>query len=164
MRGRLWRIAAASLALATANIAAAAGMADPAQAASLAICNDTTGLDLDGTATWGADLPSLGHNTYNWQCEHRLGAGYNFATGQGTKRGIASLQDTINHCYPGAPNVPLATDGRYGERTTAAVRWVQGRVGVSVDGKAGPVTRRHMKWAFHDIATGQGGVTCQNWT
>jgi hypothetical protein len=160
MRGRFRRIAAAALALAIVSIGAV-GIADSAHAASLPICTGTTDVYI-GAGSYVASMPSLGNGTSNWQCEHRLGAGYDFATGQGTKDGIYSLQDTINRCYSGAPYVPLTRDGKYGERTTAAVTWVQGRIGVGVDGKAGPETRSHMQWSFYHVDTGR--QRCSSWT
>jgi hypothetical protein len=160
MRARFRRIAAVSLGLAMASIGIL-GIADSAHAASLPICTGTTEVYAGG-GTYVAYIPSLGDGTSNWQCEHRLGAGYNFATGQGTKDGIAALQDTINRCYRSAPNVPLDVDGEYGWRTTEAVEWVQRQVGVGDDGKAGPVTRSHMVWAFYDLDTGR--PHCADWT
>ena len=40
---------------------------------------------------------------------------------------------------------PLAVDGRYGDQTTAAVKWFQQLANVTVDGIAGDVTRAAMK-------------------
>jgi hypothetical protein len=162
MRGRFSRIAAASLGLAMASIGIL-GIADPAHAASLPICTGTTAVYSYG-GTYVAAIPSLGNGTSNWQCEHRLGAGYNFATGQGTRDGIKALQATINRCYGDERNWwwRLRVDGEYGGNTTEAVRWVQGQIGVGVDGKAGPITRSHMVWAFYHVDTGQDH--CASWT
>lgn len=162
MGGRFRRIAAASLGLALASIGVI-GTADAAHAASLPICTGTTEV-YTGGGTYVAYIPSLGNGTSNWQCEHRLGAGYDFATGQGTRDGISALQDTINRCYKnrGVRHLPLGVDGEYGPLTTDAVWDVQGLIGVGVDGKAGPVTRRNMTWAFFHVDTDR--PHCSRWT
>jgi peptidoglycan hydrolase-like protein with peptidoglycan-binding domain len=42
---------------------------------------------------------------------------------------------------------PLSVDGRYGDATKAAIKWLQARQGLMVDGVPGPMT-----WAWIDAA------------
>ena len=58
--------------------------------------------------------------------------------GCGGGAAVLRLQRRLNHQYPAGPD--LAEDGEYGPRTEGAVREVQRRVGLLVDGIAGPAT------------------------
>ena len=149
------RVSMVLLAVLTAGVGVT-GAAAPAGAAAPPICNSFTVLEYYSNPRYAAAPPSWGLDTGNWQCNLKLGAGEDFSTGLGTRWAVEELQQTINSCYPGAPNVPLTTDGKYGPRTTEAVRYVQRQIGVNDDGQAGPVTRGAMNWAFW--RDGQVGV------
>jgi peptidoglycan hydrolase-like protein with peptidoglycan-binding domain len=56
--------------------------------------------------------------------------------------GVEELQNALNACYL----TGLTEDGRFGERTKAALQAVQKQIGVSPDGVYGPLTRNAMKW------------------
>lgn len=156
------RVLMVLVALATAGVWMTAGAA-PAGAA-VPICNSFTVLEYYSNPRYAGIPPSLGLDTSNWQCNLKRGAGETFNTDWGTRMAVEMLQQTINFCYPGAPNVPLAPDGKYGRRTTEAVQYVQRQIGVSDDGQAGPITRGTMKWAFwRDGQIGQPDVICRSY-
>lgn len=141
------RVLMGLVAVATAGVWLTGGAA-PAGAAAPPICDSFTVLEYYSNPRYAAIPPSWGLNTGNWQCNLKRGAGEDFSTGWGTRMGVEMLQQTINACYPGAPYTPLTPDGKYGFRTTEAVRYVQRAIGVNDDGQAGPITRGAMNWAF----------------
>ncbi len=55
---------------------------------------------------------------------------------------VAQLQSALNLFY----GLGLAADGSYGPATTRAVRWFQGRYGLTVDGRCGPQTWGQLLW------------------
>ncbi|QER90454.1 peptidoglycan-binding domain-containing protein [Streptomyces tendae] len=60
-----------------------------------------------------------------------------------TGAGVTSLQKALRHCY----GRNIAIDGVFGPATEAALKYAQGRAGVSQDGEYGPVTRNAILWA-----------------
>ncbi|MGC4949380.1 peptidoglycan-binding domain-containing protein [Streptomyces sp. DT224] len=64
---------------------------------------------------------------------------------------MKALQRNINACY----GASLAMDGKFGAATFAAVKSVQRRVGVTVDGKYGPQTHKAMKWGHWNKTTAE---------
>ncbi|CAM5496480.1 peptidoglycan-binding domain-containing protein [Streptomyces purpurascens] len=61
-----------------------------------------------------------------------------------TSGSVALLQSSLNTCY----NRSLDPDGIYGPKTTSAVKYAQGKEGISADGIYGSQTRTHLKWEF----------------
>lgn len=120
----------AALAL-TGGAAAHAAPVSPAAAQRSATCTTTALASvMDGQASVPAN-PTTGTD-----CIMR--------TGRGAAVAVKDLQDSLNRCY----GQHLAVDGRYGPRTTAAVRFAQARGGVRRDGVYGPQTFQHMTvWA-----------------
>ena len=58
---------------------------------------------------------------------------------------VSNLQSGLNRVFPAYQNTPLATDGRFGKRTQAAVKEFQQRAGhLTVDGIVGPNTRARL--------------------
>jgi murein L,D-transpeptidase YcbB/YkuD len=55
---------------------------------------------------------------------------------------VGALQYAMNRCYQQG----LAVDNDFGPATQAALRRVQGRVGVKQDGGYGKITRHAMRW------------------
>lgn len=57
---------------------------------------------------------------------------------------VKTLQRVLNSWYQSARPAwwALVLDGKFGEKTDAAVRYLQQRAGLSVDGVVGPVTRK----------------------
>lgn len=72
--------------------------------------------------------------------------------------GVRGLQRTLNQCY----GKHLSIDGQFGDNTEAALRDVQGRIGVGVDGQFGPQTSSHMKWI--QSANPTASSTCIPWS
>ncbi len=70
----------------------------------------------------------------------------------GSENAVKALQQAILRCYGSTPAAERirssgGADGRYGNGTVAAVRWLQAnRLGVSADGVYGPATRAAMQW------------------
>lgn len=73
--------------------------------------------------------------------------------------GVTRLQFAINDCYNGISNV--VTDGRYGNETRNAVKYVQEQTDgdAAVDGVYGPETRKAMYWGVY--IDGEGFYDCQ---
>ncbi|WJK37482.1 peptidoglycan-binding domain-containing protein [Solwaraspora sp. WMMA2065] len=72
----------------------------------------------------------------------------NCVLGRGSSgHGVTRLQWVLNKCY----NAGLATDGIYGAKTEAAIRWLQSEAGISKDGVYGPVTRNNMMFPVYGI-------------
>ncbi|MGW9496337.1 peptidoglycan-binding domain-containing protein [Streptomyces prasinus] len=67
-----------------------------------------------------------------------------------TGAGVTSLQKALRHCY----GRNIAIDGVFGPATEAALKYAQGRAGVSQDGEYGPVTRNAILWGRYSIETG----------
>lgn len=58
---------------------------------------------------------------------------------------IMSLQDFLNRALGSKLDVALVKDGKWGARTTAAVRLFQAQAGIAVDGKVGPITLEKLR-------------------
>jgi peptidoglycan hydrolase-like protein with peptidoglycan-binding domain len=74
---------------------------------------------------------------------------------QAVHLGVKAIQARVN-AYGYSP--ALVVDGTYGPETAAGVKWVQGKVGISLagqDGIAGPVTCRAL---WRDLLIWSGGV------
>ncbi|MGA4509018.1 M15 family metallopeptidase [Propionibacteriaceae bacterium G1746] len=54
---------------------------------------------------------------------------------------VTNLQRTMNTWFPSYAATPLTVDGVYGAKTESAVKEFQTRVGITADGRFGPVTR-----------------------
>lgn len=63
--------------------------------------------------------------------------------------GVKTLQKAINKCY----GTNLVVDGIFGAATKSAVRAVQKKEGITVDGVYGVQTRRYMKWPVDNFPT-----------
>lgn len=72
---------------------------------------------------------------------------------QAVHLGVKAIQRRINSYGGYSPAV--VEDGTYGPETAEAVKWLQGRLGVGVDGVVGPTTARAM---FKDLLLWYGGV------
>jgi peptidoglycan hydrolase-like protein with peptidoglycan-binding domain len=96
------------------------------------------------TANELAEVPTIGNNTHNDDCD--LGVGNN-------SNAVYWLQFDLNQCY----GRHLAEDGDYGSLTKAAVEYAQGKSGATVDGIYGPQTRDHIKWVNYG---GAGPSAC----
>ncbi|MER5210334.1 peptidoglycan-binding domain-containing protein [Streptomyces sp. NPDC002838] len=116
----------------------AVAVAPSASAASYPVCNTTTiGYFTNGTY-WVLPYYSS-PNTVS--CILKQG---------NTGKAVRALQKNLNVCYGKA----LVLDGVFGAATAAALRDVQSRIGVAVDGVYGPLTRNKMKWARYSPETG----------
>lgn len=63
-----------------------------------------------------------------------------------TEAQTKQLQNVMNRWYP--DQIKLVVDGDYGPRTVAAVKYVQQRFKIEIDGIAGPITRRKLGIKF----------------
>lgn len=89
-----------------------------------------------------AEIPTIGNNTYNDNCD--LGVG-----NQGTA--VYWLQFDLNQCY----DQTLTQDGIFGSLTKEALQDAQAEAGVTQDGVYGPITRDHITWVNYGGA-GEG--------
>jgi hypothetical protein len=103
--------------------------ASPASAAATPQC--TRALDvLPDSASGGLWAPvSSSGTSYCWMDQGNV------------SRGVWALQRALRFCY----HQNIAVDSDYGPRTKAALRTVQGQLGISADGVYGRQTRSAMK-------------------
>ena len=61
--------------------------------------------------------------------------------------GVKAIQTRINEMgFANPNNSALTVDGFFGTRTAWGIGWAQGKLGVGVDGQAGPITLKSMLW------------------
>ncbi|WP_079050928.1 peptidoglycan-binding domain-containing protein [Streptomyces sp. NRRL F-5122] len=131
---RLKRAIAAAAAAVLLPLGGAVAMAAPA--AATGPCSGSTWFNYGG---YWHRIPTTSDNSGNRQCHLQQGL---------VGGGVGELQRNLNRCY----NQGLALDSNYGPATARAVRNVQSRLGISVDGIFGPQTSSAMVWAKFDSA------------
>lgn len=109
------------------------------EAVAEAACTSYTNVYVGGT--YYLHVPSLGTDSWNFNC----------VVVRGHKGWpVLVLQESLNACY----GQGLVEDGDFGGNTERAVRNVQAIIGVPVDGRAGPITRKAMLWQAYDHGNG----------
>ncbi|WP_162465632.1 peptidoglycan-binding domain-containing protein [Streptomyces taklimakanensis] len=64
---------------------------------------------------------------------------------------VSAIQRSLRYCY----GRDIVVDGVFGDKTLAALKNVQSRIGVASDGVYGPRTRDAMSWPRYHESTGQ---------
>lgn len=115
-----------------------------------------------GRGAWTrVGMPENGTRYYQLLSPVRVGSNANLDLSHHAVRfGVKAIQTRINElAYP----APLEVDGLFGPATDVAVRWVQAKLKVAVDGQVGPQTAEALFWpAVQNIggasATIVGGI------
>jgi peptidoglycan hydrolase-like protein with peptidoglycan-binding domain len=122
----------AAMALLLVTVAGLGVLARPHPALASGPCTDYA--ERQDRAGYVAHIPSIGYQG-SLDCWMARGA-------QGN--GVYTLQSALDHCYQAG----LATDGRFGPLTQQALKNVQARLHIQVDGVYGPQTRDAMDWPW----------------
>ncbi|MFE6976196.1 peptidoglycan-binding protein [Streptomyces sp. NPDC057682] len=126
----------------TAGLLGVAGAAAPSAAAASTFrpCDASWGYE---TKPYYHPRPYHFNNGVNsgWECYMSRG---------NTGPGVKTLQRAMNRCY----GKSLTLDGIFGAATETALKSVQGKHGLTKDGKYGPKTRNAMNWPHYVESTG----------
>jgi murein L,D-transpeptidase YcbB/YkuD len=105
----------------------------PEAALAAAVCASWTDYVTGPGTAYDVRIPSTTRNGSQVNCVLYNGV---------SSDGVYKLQDALNRCY----GRNLAVDGAFGPATESAVRYVQNRHRITVDGVYGQNTRAAMSW------------------
>ena len=117
----------------TAAISATPAQASPVALASIANCTED-GWGIADDAVEQVDVPWSSAYSSPWNCQLKKGA---------KNDAVRALQRGLKICYKKS----ITVDGDFGSATQTALKQVQSKLGVSVDGEYGPQTRKHFQFA-----------------